>query len=107
MLVIKRLNGKVMYAFDESQKVRESAPQRSYSAPIPIPQKNKNILNHDVWYWKHQRDIDTIVKLYLRRLYDFLKDNPRYTCSVNENYMQDALFEKLYKSSYSKCKTFP
>jgi hypothetical protein len=105
MLVIKRINGKVMYAFDGKQKHNKIETIECY--PVPIQQRDRTLFLPDTWYNRHQCDIEYIIDLYFVKLYEFIKLNSRFTCIVNEQQLRETLFQKIYKSSYSKSKTFP
>lgn len=105
MLHIKRENGIVKYAYEQSKHT--TTP---YSLNVPIPQqkpyRSEKWVRMDKWYVVHKDVVDTIIDIYIERFQDFVLAHPRYVVQLDLDSLIYQLVKKLYLSSQSKKRNF-
>lgn len=99
MLVIKRVNGQVKYAFDPAAKVKIDIDQ----TPILVPKLSKPRHKKDVstWYHEHSSSVDSIIDSYIELYSDTVEQNKKYMCVLDELTFSDIMIHKLYSKSFN------
>ena len=105
MLLIKRENGKIVYAYEPKTHTN---PIEKVNADIlyPIIARPSSLVPIHKWYIVHSDVIDTIVDLYYSRFLDFALKNTRYTLNLDQEAFRSTMIRRLYWSSQSRKKNF-
>lgn len=114
MLIIKRVDGEIRYAYDptaSSKRNHRGDLEESSITPLPVEHGkcSSNCKKFAVWYLENEAHILKIVDIYTRQVESFIqdnKDNPALYVSLNRVKFQKHLVHALYWSSASRFKTF-
>lgn len=98
MLIIKRINGEVKYAYDATAK---KITQERQDDVILIPKIGPSSNQQSLWCWykNNYQVLDTIIDMYLNVLTQFVLQHRKYAVVFDDDIFRTHLLYKLYKTS--------
>lgn len=103
MLIIKRVNGEVKYAFDPKANNKNN---KDDFLPVLVPKLACRSSKHSLqqWYNRNFGMIDRITDMYIEAYTQYAVTNQKYNLVFDEEVFRQGLVSKLYKASYNTSK---